>query len=245
MIMLAKEMISFCPLLIFACGSGRVDFLGGAFASCAVQVFMYTGYGYSSPTLSSAMVDLVPVFAFILAFISRMENLNPKLQSILAKIIGTVVSIKGVQRGINYDLLCAAATLCLSLLLIVQTWIMKDFPELILMTICCGFVVILSTIVALIAEHNPTAWVLRPDIELVAILYSAIFVVTMRNVVNAWACSKKGPVYVSMFNPLGMVMAIGMGFIFLGDVLYLESMIRCAVGAASRGEDGRRWYTQK
>jgi hypothetical protein len=41
------------------------------FRSTTVQTLMYTGIGYSSPTLSSAMVDLLPAFTFILAVISR------------------------------------------------------------------------------------------------------------------------------------------------------------------------------
>ncbi|KAI4314078.1 hypothetical protein L6164_027018 [Bauhinia variegata] len=232
-----------------------------AVLSYAIQIFMYTGIGYSSPTIASALVDLVPAFTFILAIISRMENLNSKLQSCLAKVIGTVVSILGalimtLYKGMpitigslpnktlggfslsqNSDwllggFLCAASAFCISLLLIVQTWILKDYPaKLMVTTICCGFVLILSALVGLIAEQNPTAWVLRPDVELVAILYSGIFVGTMRSVVYAWACRKKGPVYVSMFSPLGMVIAIGMGIIFLGDTLYLGSTIGAAIVA--------------
>lgn len=54
-----------------------------------------------------------------------------------------------------------------------QTWILKDYPaELMVTTICCSFVVILSAIVALVAEQNPKAWILRPDMELIAIFYS-------------------------------------------------------------------------
>jgi len=43
----------------------------------------------------------------------------------------------------------------------------------------------------------------------------------MRSVVCTWACRKKGPVYVAMFTPLGMVIALGMGVIFLGESFYL------------------------
>jgi hypothetical protein len=43
----------------------------------------------------------------------------------------------------------------------------------------------------------------------------------MRSVICTWAFRKKGPIYVAMFNPLGMVIALGMGVIFLGDNLYL------------------------
>ncbi|TKY69836.1 WAT1-related protein [Spatholobus suberectus] len=231
--------------------------------STAVQTLMYTGIGYSSPTLSSAMVDLVPAFTFIFAIISRMEYLNLKLHSCQAKIIGTVISIAGAlivtlykgmpltggslrnivlggtgtYRSVQSDWLLggsilAIASLCLSVLFIVQTWILKDYPEeLVVTSICCIVVVILSAIVTLFAEGNSRAWILRSDKELIAVFYSAIFVVSMRSVVSAWACRKKGPVYVAMFNPLGMVIALGMGVIFLGDSLYLGSVI----GAATIG----------
>ena len=44
---------------------------------------------------------------------------------------------------------------------------------------------------------------------------------SLRNVMSAWACHKKGPVYVAMFHPLGIVIAVCLGFIFLGDSLHL------------------------
>lgn len=53
----------------------------------------------------------------------------------------------------------------------------------------------------------------------------AIFLMSIRNVVAAWACRKKGPVFVAMFNPLGLVIALGMGVIFLGDTLYMGRYI--------------------
>ncbi|XP_061370147.1 WAT1-related protein At5g40210-like [Gastrolobium bilobum] len=228
--------------------------------STAVQTLMYNGIGYSSPTLASAMVDLVPAFTFILAVIFRMENLNLKLHSCQAKVIGTVVSIAGalivtLYKGVPLTsgplrnivmggsgsylsvqsfwllggFLLAIASFCLSVLFIVQTWIIKNYPEeLVVTTICCSFVVVLSAIVALIAEGDPKAWVFRTDKEFVAVCYAAIFVVSMRSVVFTWACRKKGPVYVAMFNPLGMVIALGTGLIFLGDNLYLGSLIGAA-----------------
>ncbi|MED6194405.1 hypothetical protein PIB30_028291 [Stylosanthes scabra] len=226
--------------------------------STAVQTLMYTGIGYSSPTLCSVMVDLVPAFTFILAIFSRMENLNMKRHSSYAKIIGTIVSIAGalivtLYKGMpltstsgllpnkigsfylsadsnsNWILggfLLAIASFCLSVLIVVQTWIMKDYPEeLAVTTTACGFVVVLSAIVGMVGEHNKKAWIPKPDIQLLCIFYSAIFVVSTRSVVIAWACRKKGPVYVAMFTPLGMVIAIVMGITFLSDTLFLGSVI--------------------
>ncbi|BAT99558.1 hypothetical protein LR48_Vigan06g096800 [Vigna angularis] len=227
--------------------------------STVVQTLMYTGISYSSPTLCSAMVDLVPAFTFIFALISRMENLNLKQHSCQAKVIGTVVSIAGafivtLYKGtpLNFNslrnlgengtylsmqsdwivggFLLAIASLCISVLLIVQTSAVKEYPEeLVITTICCSMVVILSAIVAVFAEGNPKAWILTSQREFIAVFYSAIFVVSMRSVVCTWGCRKKGAVYVAMFNPLGMVIALGMGVIFLGESLYLGSVIGAAI----------------
>ncbi|XP_057448444.1 WAT1-related protein At5g40240-like isoform X2 [Lotus japonicus] len=227
------------------------------FFLASVQILLYTGIGYSSPTLASAMVDLVPAFTFTLAVIFRMENLNLKLHSSQAKIVGTVVSIAGALiltlyqgmpliRGSMQNLvlggsgtylsvqsnwilggfLLATAGFCVSVLFIVQTWIIREYPEeLVVTTVCCSMVVVLSAIVALIAEGTSKAWVLRLDKELAAVCYSAIFVVSLRSVVSAWACRKKGPIYVAMFSPLGMVIAVVLGVLLLGDSLYVGSLI--------------------
>lgn len=39
--------------------------------------------------------------------------------------------------------------------------------------------------------------------------------------VHVWCLHKKGPVYVAMFKPLGIVIAAALGVLFLGDALYL------------------------
>ncbi|KDP21321.1 hypothetical protein JCGZ_21792 [Jatropha curcas] len=103
-----------------------------------------------------------------------------------------------------------------------QTWIIRDYPsEIIITLINCCFVTILSAIVTLIAEKDLNAWKIRPDIGLVAIGFSAVFAVSLRSVVHTWACHKRGPVYTSMFKPLGMAIAVFMGVSFIGDTLYL------------------------
>lgn len=55
----------------------------------------YIGLDYGSPTLDSAMINLVPAFAFILAVTFRMEKLNWGSTSSQVKIIGTLISIAG------------------------------------------------------------------------------------------------------------------------------------------------------
>ncbi|KAG5050695.1 hypothetical protein GLYMA_02G032500v4 [Glycine max] len=224
--------------------------------SVTIQTLIYTGLGYSSPTLTSTMEDIVPAYTFIIAIICRMERLDLKLQSCQAKSIGTVVSIAGalimtLYKGLPMTIdvmpnnaflssqqskwllggfLLAVGCFCGSVSLVIQTWTIKDYPEeLMLITISSSFSVILSFIVAFIAEENPKAWILKLDMELVCIFYSGIVVMSTRNVVYVWACRKKGPVYVAMFSPLGIVIALAMGIVFLGDALYLGSIIGAAI----------------
>lgn len=50
---------------------------------------------------------------------------------------------------------------------------MKDYPAVLMQTlICCIIVTIQIAPVSLVAEKDPNAWRLRPDIELIAIGYS-------------------------------------------------------------------------
>ncbi|TKY74149.1 WAT1-related protein [Spatholobus suberectus] len=63
--------------------------------SCSNQLLKFFGIRYSSPTLASALSDLIPAFTFILAIIFRMEKLDWKANSTWAKSIGTLVSISG------------------------------------------------------------------------------------------------------------------------------------------------------
>nr|GME00881.1 WAT1-related protein At3g28050-like isoform X1 [Ipomoea batatas] len=132
-----------------------------------------------------------------------MEILSLKEPSSLAKSIGTIVLITGAfvitfykgpplllfqhtyYNSIPHPLLPQQSNWILgsfllvnysffiSMLLLVQAWILKDYPgELILTVITCALVTILSTLVAMVAERNVNAWKLRPDMELIAICYN-------------------------------------------------------------------------
>ncbi|XP_044491441.1 WAT1-related protein At3g28050-like isoform X2 [Mangifera indica] len=234
----------------------RIFILG--LVSCCGQMFNYIGIEYSSPTLASAMIDLTPGFTFLLAVISRMENLDLRVQSSQAKSIGTLVLITGalivtLYKGLPITVVpstkkllkgfilssqshwalggffLAVHSVVLALYYIIQAWIIRDYPaELMVTLICCIFVTILSATVSLVAEKDANAWKLGPNIDLMAIGYSAAFAVSLRSALHTWAIKKKGPVYVSMFKPLGMVIAIVSGVTLLGDTLYLGSLVGAA-----------------
>lgn len=76
-------------------------FLLGLIGSASL-LFGYKGIEYGSPTLASAMSNLIPAFTFILAIIFRMEKLVWRSSSSPVKILGTVVSIVGALIVILY-----------------------------------------------------------------------------------------------------------------------------------------------
>ncbi|KAG2714485.1 hypothetical protein I3760_03G028900 [Carya illinoinensis] len=214
-------------------------FLLGLFGYGA-QICGYKGIEYSSPTLASAISNLTPAFTFILAVIFRMEQLALRRSSTLAKVAGTVVSISGALVVVLYEgptlitISSQLPSLSLPFILgssqtnwvsVLQTQVMKMYPSEIIVSFLynlCG--TIISAPTSLMAETNMNAWRLKPDIALVAIVYSGISSSFMA-VVHSWGLRLKGPVYISIFKPLSIAIAAAMGVIFLGDALYLGSVV--------------------
>ncbi|KAK3041759.1 hypothetical protein RJ639_000275 [Escallonia herrerae] len=220
-----------------------------------VQIVGYAGIKYASASLASAMLNLIPGFTFILAVIFRMEKLDFKSSSTLAKSIGTVVLVIGafivalykgpallaipnfphhllmqpsdwVIGGLFLAIDCAFA----SMFIIIQVLVLKKYPaELTVMFFYCFVVAISSAAFFFIVERDPSAWSLQPNMRWMALLYSGVFGSAFQVTIAAWCVRRKGPLFVAMFHPLGIVIATFMGVIFLGDGFYLGRCIEALV----------------
>ncbi|KAB2066726.1 hypothetical protein ES319_A09G179900v1, partial [Gossypium barbadense] len=220
-----------------------------------------TGVSYSSPTLASALANLIPAFTFLLAVIFRMEKLELKSPKSQIKVLGTLVSISGALIMTLYKgppvlsppiqphlhpspstmlttsnnwliggLFIATASLSLSANIVGQAAVLKGYPsEITLVSFYCLFGTIQSALVTLIFERDPNAWMLSPDIELISVVYSALFGNVVTFGVQAWCIRRKGPVFVAMFKPLSIAIAAFLGFIFLGETLYIGSIVGAAI----------------
>ncbi|XP_071704059.1 WAT1-related protein At5g40240-like [Rutidosis leptorrhynchoides] len=80
-------------------------------------------------------------------------------------------------------------------------------------------------------EPNPSAWVVQPGIEMLAIVYGGVYSTIIRTIGVTWCLKKKGPVFVTMFTPLSIVIAVIMGVTFLGDSHHLGSAIGAIIVA--------------
>ncbi|KAH9773450.1 WAT1-related protein [Citrus sinensis] len=228
------------------------------FHSTSSQFFGYAGIYYSSPTLSTALLNLVPGFTFILAIIFRVEKLDWRSSSSLAKSVGTIVLITGAFIMTYYKgphllmtslppnsslqvfmpqtnwvfggLLLAVDCVFTSAWFIVQASILKKFSaEFIVVFFYCFFVAIQSAILCLVMERDLSSWSLKPGVRLVAVLYSAVFGSAFQVGVCTWCLHRTGPVFVAMFKPLGVVISAAVGTIFLGETVYLGRFIGAAV----------------
>ncbi|XP_057481256.1 WAT1-related protein At5g40230-like isoform X1 [Actinidia eriantha] len=222
------------------------------------QLIGFQGIEYSSPTLASAISNLTPAFTFMLAIFFRLEKLILTSSSTQAKITGTFVSISGAFLVVLYKgpiiwntsspskipyslglsqsnwamggIFLAADYLLLSMFYIVQAKIMKVYPaELVVVFLFNLCATIISAPVCLIADMNINDWKITNDIALVAILYSGIMGSCFGTIVHTWGVRVKGPVYIALFKPFSIVIAAVTGFIFLGESLYLGSVVGAVV----------------
>ncbi|MBA0605869.1 hypothetical protein Godav_018401 [Gossypium davidsonii] len=321
------------------------------------QIIFLTGVKFSSPTLSSALVNLIPIFTFLLAVIFRMEKLEMRKSSSQAKLLGAIVAVTGAfvvtlykgppvlmssspsdflhhpfdskqfkwitggpseqSKWIIGGFLLLLVCLSSATWNVLQAATVKEYTD--KMTIVfffTFFIAIQSLVFSVILERNPTAWRLKSTEEVAAILCSkvdqapnnggygsqvvlglspatawihmrgvsplkeiwyclsvptygliprgtslcetgcswqagsrkkwetkpahdpvtiltinqhfvlqAVFGSLYRISIHTWCLEKKGPVYVSMFKPLGIAVAVALTVIFLGESLFLGSVV--------------------
>ncbi|KAG8384798.1 hypothetical protein BUALT_Bualt04G0155900 [Buddleja alternifolia] len=239
---------------------GKLFMLG--FLGFPGQYLGYIGIKYSSPTVGSAMSNLIPAFTFFLAVLFRMEKLKVRSLSSQAKIFGALASISGALVVVLYDgpivitgrdgnlhspifsiilhtisssrskwilggALLAAAYIIASFWYILQAMFIKEYPAelvFILFYNLSGF--ILAVPIGIASEPHLSSWIVPADIRLVACLFSGLVgSAAFTLVIHAWCLHKKGPVYVAFFKPLSIAITAIFGVIFLGDYLYLGSVI--------------------
>ncbi|XP_041010874.1 WAT1-related protein At5g40240-like isoform X2 [Juglans microcarpa x Juglans regia] len=180
------------------CGFFALGLLG-----FGIQILGYAGILYSSPTLGTAMLNLIPAFTFILAVAFRMEKLDWRSSSSLAKSLGALVSITGAFSVTLYKglpllmtpspseashqlllqmsnwvvggLLLAADSVLASVWLIMQALILKKYPAgLIVVFFYCFFVAIQSAVVSLVLERDLSSWSLQPNTRECSVLHSKL-----------------------------------------------------------------------
>ncbi|KAM3736811.1 hypothetical protein ACB098_09G009400 [Castanea mollissima] len=108
-----------------------------------------------------------------------------------------------------------------------QAITLKSYPaELSLTAWICLLGSIEGTIVALVMERGKAAiWAIGWDVKLLAALYSGIICSGLTYYIQGVVMQERGPVFVTAFNPLCMVIVAIMGSFVLAEKLYLGRLL--------------------
>ncbi|KAL9307267.1 WAT1-related protein [Arabidopsis thaliana] len=129
------------------------------------------------------------------------------------------VSILGV-------LMVLGSNVSTSLWLLLQAKIGKELGGLYWNTsLMNGVGSLVCVIVALCSDHDWEQWQLGWDINLLATLYSGIVVSGMVVPLVAWCIATKGPLFVTVFSPIRLVIVALIGSFALEEPLHLGSII--------------------
>ncbi|XP_076952950.1 WAT1-related protein At2g37460-like [Bidens hawaiensis] len=115
--------------------------------------------------------------------------------------------------------------------MVLQAITLKSYPaELSLTAWICVMGTIEGAIVALIMERGNTAvWALKWDTSLVAVLYTGIVCSALAYYIQGIVMKMRGPVFVTAFSPLSMVIVAVMGSIILAEQMYLGRVMGAIV----------------
>ncbi|KAL4354833.1 hypothetical protein GQ457_06G041450 [Hibiscus cannabinus] len=197
-----------------------------AFTFILAVIFRLEKVAFTSSTTQAKIIGTITsIFgAFVVIFYK-----GPKIISSLTSTSSSsspVVFMSSESNWIIGGLLQVVTFLLISFGFIIQSQIMKIYPEEITVTFFGKlFGTIISLPVCLLVEPNLSSWRLGSSLAVVAVLYSGLVEKTLYSVIHIWGIHLKGPVFVASFKPTSIVIAVVMSAIFLGEAIFLGSVI--------------------
>ncbi|CAK8566397.1 unnamed protein product [Lathyrus sativus] len=108
---------------------------------------------------------------------------------------------------------------------ILQSFTLKKYPaELSLTAWICVMGIIEGSIASLIFERDMSVWVIGWDSRLVACVYSGVICSGMAYYVQGVVTRERGPVFVTSFSPLCMIITAALGSLVLAELVHLGSI---------------------
>ncbi|PQQ09039.1 WAT1-related protein [Prunus yedoensis var. nudiflora] len=163
---------------------------------------------------------------------SSVSSSPGKQLQVLAQKALLVFSSEPTEHWVVGGILLASASLSVSVWNIIQLGTMKLYPEVEAIEVVTFYSLlgtIQSAILSLSLERNPSAWRLKLNMELLLIILTAIFGGLVRSRVHNWCMSIKGPYYVPLFKPFGIVFATIFGLSLSANSLHYGSVIGSVV----------------
>ncbi|WOL12488.1 hypothetical protein Cni_G21255 [Canna indica] len=119
---------------------------------------------------------------------------------------------------------------CWSAFFVLQSNTLKSYPaELSLSTLICLTGAGQSAAVALVMERSAKPWLIGFDTRLFTAVYSGVMCSGVAYYVQAIVMKERGPVFVTAFNPLCMIITAIMGSIILAEEITLGRVLGAAI----------------
>ncbi|XP_030440432.2 WAT1-related protein At2g37460-like [Syzygium oleosum] len=136
-----------------------------------------------------------------------------------------------LQNSIKGSLLIAIGMFCQACFVILQATTLKKYPtEISLTAWICFLGTVEGAVVALVMERaNTTVWSIHWDAKLLAAVYSGIVCSGAAYYIQGVVMKDRGPVFVTAFNPLSMVIVAVLSTFMLAEQLTLGRIIGAIV----------------
>ncbi|KAJ6681230.1 WAT1-RELATED PROTEIN [Salix koriyanagi] len=225
-------------------------------ASLTINMY-FASLKYTSPTFVATMNNTVPSMTFIIAVILRLEIVDLRNPRGIAKIVGTLLSLAGVltvtlykgpgfqslqgapvqtrsnhaqQNWVKGSFLLVASCFTWSLYFIMQAYTLERYPaQLSLAAWINGVGAAQSAVFTVFMQHKQSAWCIRSRLVFWSIIYAGVISCGLTALVQLWCNEKKGPVFVTMFNPLATVMVAVLAYFLFGEEMHAGSILGGAV----------------
>jgi drug/metabolite transporter (DMT)-like permease len=124
------------------------------------------------------------------------------------------------------SLLCIASCFFYALWLVIQSKLSTEYPFHYTSTaLMCIMTTLQSSAFALCFDRDAAQWRLRLDIRLLAVAYAGVMASGVMLVVMSWCVKRRGPLFVSVFNPLMLLVVAVLSSLLLGERMHLGTAL--------------------
>lgn len=135
-------------------------------------------------------------------------------------------SSSGDHKWVVGTLMVMASCVGWSAFFILQSFTLRAYPaELSLTTLICFMGMIEGGAVAVVMEHHTSEWALGMDSRTLAPIYSGVVCSALAYYLQSVVIKERGPVFVTAFNPLCMIIVAVLGSLILAEQIHLGSVI--------------------
>ncbi|KAK4404720.1 WAT1-related protein [Sesamum angolense] len=140
--------------------------------------------------------------------------------------VPTTIDSNTDKDWVKGSILLIIATLAWASFFILQAITLRKYTaQLSLTALVCFMGTLQSIAVTFVMEHRPHAWAIGFDMNLLAAAYAGIVSSSIAYYVQGIVMQKRGPVFVTAFSPLMMIIVAIMGSFILAEKIYLGGVL--------------------